>query len=298
MRFPLGLLASAGHWLPIVLTSTMVAMVFAQGNLLILSQGAAEEGSWESLPSLLLAWLLLAGVLGNMGLFMWRDPSIKRVFLPSHQGQGWRYCYHCESYVPPRSHHCFECHVCVLRRDHHCVFFGRCVGFANLPAFLACLLHLWLGLLYSLVLNAHTLVALVQQGFGVRLLLSLFMPWLMWILGQMDSRDFLSTFVADMSFVGFLFVSGMLLFHIWIVAHGQTSAEWTHGFKRYDLGLQKNLQQSLGDRWYLLWLSPFLPARLPPGDGIHFTEGHTAASQTASALAAPSRRGARTVKNL
>ncbi|CAM9834273.1 unnamed protein product [Lampetra fluviatilis] len=272
MRFLLGLLASAGHWLPIVLTSTMVAMVFAQGNLLILSQGAAEEGSWESLPSLLLAWLLLAGVLGNIGLFMWRDPSIKRVFLPSHQGQGWRYCYHCESYVPPRSHHCFECHVCVLRRDHHCVFFGRCVGFANLPAFLACLLYLWLGLLYSLVLNAHTLVALVQQGFGVRLLLSLF--------------------------VGFLFVSGMLAFHMWIVAHGQTSAEWTHGFKRYDLGLQRNLQQSLGDRWYLLWLSPFLPARLPPGDGIHFTEGHSAASQTASAPAAPSRRGARTVKNL
>ncbi|XP_061424708.1 probable palmitoyltransferase ZDHHC24 [Lethenteron reissneri] len=229
---------------------------------------------------------------------MWRDPSIKKVFLPSHQGQGWRYCYHCESYVPPRSHHCFECHVCVLRRDHHCVFFGRCVGFANLPAFLACLLHLWLGLLYSLVLNAHTLVALVQQGFGVRLLLSLFMPWLMWILGQMNSRDFLSTFVADMSFVGFLFVSGMLAFHMWIVAHGQTSAEWTHGFKRYDLGLQRNLQQSLGDRWYLLWLSPFLPARLPPGDGIHFTEGHSAASQTASPPAAPSRRGARTVKNL
>ncbi|XP_075927639.1 putative palmitoyltransferase ZDHHC24 isoform X2 [Petromyzon marinus] len=298
MRFLLGLLASVGHWLPIVLTSTMVAMVFAQGNLLILGQGAAEEGSWESLPSLLLAWLLLVGVLGNMGLFMWRDPSIKRVFLPSHQGQGWRYCYHCESYVPPRSHHCFECHVCVLRRDHHCVFFGRCVGFANLPAFVACLLHLWLGLLYSLVLNAHTLVALVQQGFSVRLLLSLFMPWLMWILGQMDSWDFLSTFVADMSFVGFLFVSGMLAFHMWIVAHGQTSAEWTHGFKRYDLGLQRNLQQTLGDRWYLLWLSPFLPARLPPGDGIHFTEGHSAAPQTASAPAAPSRRGARTVKNL
>nr|XP_032820996.1 probable palmitoyltransferase ZDHHC24 [Petromyzon marinus]XP_032820997.1 probable palmitoyltransferase ZDHHC24 [Petromyzon marinus]XP_032820998.1 probable palmitoyltransferase ZDHHC24 [Petromyzon marinus] len=186
MRFLLGLLlASVGHWLPIVLTSTMVAMVFAQGNLLILGQGAAEEGSWESLPSLLLAWLLLVGVLGNMGLFMWRDPSIKRVFLPSHQGQGWRYCLPLRELRPSTQPPLLRVpRVRAAPRPTTACSSAAASGSPTCLRSVACLLHLWLGLLYSLVLNAHTLVALVQQGFSVRLLLSLFMPWLMWILGE------------------------------------------------------------------------------------------------------------------
>lgn len=37
-----------------------------------------------------------------------------------------RWCRHCRSLKPPRSHHCSVCGSCVLKMDHHCPWVGNC----------------------------------------------------------------------------------------------------------------------------------------------------------------------------
>ena len=56
-------------------------------------------------------------------------------------GQGWAYCYRCQSQRPPRSGHCSACRRCVLRRDHHGRPLGRRVGFRSYRPCVCLLLH-------------------------------------------------------------------------------------------------------------------------------------------------------------
>ncbi|XP_072345445.1 probable palmitoyltransferase ZDHHC24 [Scyliorhinus torazame] len=214
---------------------------------------------------------ILGNIIGNLCLFIRRNPSIRGVFLSGQAlGQGWGYCYACESHVPQRCSHCDDCKVCVLRRDHHCVFFGQCVGHANYRYFLCCITHLWLGLLYAIVLNTEIFMEFLQEGISLHSLFLLIMPWAMLITGQVSLNAFWFAFVADTCVVGFLFVSAFLLFHLQLLWRGQTTREWSagrHGL--YDLGWRRNVIELLGQRWYLAWLCPLIPSSLP-GDGVTF----------------------------
>ncbi|XP_051901281.1 probable palmitoyltransferase ZDHHC24 isoform X1 [Pristis pectinata] len=227
-------------------------------------------GAWRILHLAFLAFIL-GNVVGNLCLFIRRNPSIRGVFLANQAvGQGWSYCYVCESHVPQRCSHCHDCKVCVLRRDHHCVLFGQCVGHANHRFFLCCLLHMWLGLLYAISLNADIFLELLQEGLSLHSLFLLFIPWAMLITGQVGVATFTFAFVADTCILGFLFVSAFLLFHLQLVWHGQTTREWSAGLRGpYDLGWWQNLTELLGHRWYLTWICPLLPSPLP-GNGIAF----------------------------
>lgn len=95
-----------------------------------------------------------------------------------------RYCYSCETHTPPRCSHCFDCKVCVLRRDHHCVFFGQCVGFRNYRYFLSCLLFMWSGLLYAMVMNAEVFMVILKEGVTLHSILLLLVPWIMLVSGR------------------------------------------------------------------------------------------------------------------
>lgn len=95
-----------------------------------------------------------------------------------------RYCYTCETHTPPRCSHCFDCKVCVLRRDHHCVFFGQCVGFRNYRYFLSCLLFMWSGLLYAVVMNAEVFMVILKEGVTLHSILLLLVPWIMLVSGM------------------------------------------------------------------------------------------------------------------
>lgn len=54
--------------------------------------------------------------------------------------------------------------------------------------------------------------------------------------------------------------------------------EWFGGHAReYDHGWKKNIKNFLGERWHLVWLSPWIQSRLP-GDGINFKLGNLSAS--------------------
>uniref|UniRef100_A0A8K9VCV4 Palmitoyltransferase n=1 Tax=Oncorhynchus mykiss TaxID=8022 RepID=A0A8K9VCV4_ONCMY len=117
---------------------------------LVLVEAGLLCGRLHLLPQ----YFMLGNITWNASLFVKTRPSIKGVFLGSEGiAQGWRYSYTCETHTPPQCSLCYDSKVCVLRRDHHCVFFGQCVGFRNYHYFLSCLLFMWTGLLYTVVVN-------------------------------------------------------------------------------------------------------------------------------------------------
>ncbi|XP_072106976.1 probable palmitoyltransferase ZDHHC24 isoform X1 [Mobula birostris] len=239
-------------------------------------------GMWQIIHLTFVAFVL-GNVVGNLCLFIRRNPSIRGVFLANQAvGQGWSYCFLCESHVPPRCSHCPDCKVCVLRRDHHCVLFGQCVGHANHRFFLCCLLYMWLGLLYAISLNADIFLGYLQEGLSLHSLFLLFIPWAMLITGHVGVSTFAFAFVADTCILGFLFMSAFLLFHLRLLWLGQTTREWSTSLRGlYDLGWRRNVVELLGSRWYLAWLCPLVPSPLP-GNGVTFEIRPLPAHQPAS----------------
>ncbi|XP_060108004.1 probable palmitoyltransferase ZDHHC24 [Heteronotia binoei] len=227
-----------------------------------------EKGQPFPFSSLVSLLFLLGNALENARRFITASPSTRGVMLAG-AGQGWDYCYSCQTHVPPRCAHCFSCNVCVLRRDHHCTLLGQCLGYQNYRYFLCLLLHGAAALLFGCLLNAKVVMLLQQEGTPVHTVLLLVVPWLMLLIGQVSVTTFIYAFVTDVCMVGFLFCTGFLLFHVLLTLRGQTTKEWFEGDHQYDLGWRSNLQDVLGERWYLVWLSPFIASPLP-GDGITF----------------------------
>ncbi|XP_075829189.1 putative palmitoyltransferase ZDHHC24 isoform X1 [Microtus pennsylvanicus] len=171
--------------LPLVLTALWaVAVVLELAYVMVLGPGPPPLGPLARALQLALAAYQLLNLLGNVGLFLRSDPSIRGVMLAGRGlGQGWAYCYQCQSQVPPRSGHCSACRVCILRRDHHCRLLGRCVGFHNYRPFLCLLLHTAGVLLHVSVLLSPALSALLRAHSAVYTVALLLLPWLMLLTG-------------------------------------------------------------------------------------------------------------------
>uniref|UniRef100_A0A8C9IDS6 Palmitoyltransferase n=1 Tax=Piliocolobus tephrosceles TaxID=591936 RepID=A0A8C9IDS6_9PRIM len=167
--------------LPLVLTALWAAAVGLELTyVLVLGPGPPPLGPLARALQLALAAFQLLNLLGNVGLFLRSDPSIRGVMLAGRGlGQGWAYCYQCQSQVPPRSGHCSACRVCILRRDHHCRLLGRCVGFRNYRPFLCLLLHAAGVLLHVSVLLGPALSALLRAHTPLHMAALLLLPWLM-----------------------------------------------------------------------------------------------------------------------
>nr|XP_027800355.1 probable palmitoyltransferase ZDHHC24 isoform X5 [Marmota flaviventris] len=171
--------------LPLVLTALWAAVVSLElAYVLVLGPGPPPLGPLARALQLALAAFQLLNLLGNVGLFLRSDPSIRGVMLAGRGlGQGWAYCYQCQSQVPPRSGHCSACRICILRRDHHCRLLGRCVGFRNYRPFLCLLLHGAGVLLHVSVLLGPALSALLRAHSLLHTAALLLLPWLMLLTG-------------------------------------------------------------------------------------------------------------------
>ncbi|XP_077817012.1 putative palmitoyltransferase ZDHHC24 isoform X2 [Macaca mulatta] len=176
--------------LPLVLTALWAAAVGLElAYVLVLGPGPPPLGPLARALQLALAAFQLLNLLGNVGLFLRSDPSIRGVMLAGRGlGQGWAYCYQCQSQVPPRSGHCSACRVCILRRDHHCRLLGRCVGFGNYRPFLCLLLHAAGVLLHISVLLGPALSALLRAHTPLHMAALLLLPWLMLLTGGEPGR--------------------------------------------------------------------------------------------------------------
>ncbi|XP_043825899.1 probable palmitoyltransferase ZDHHC24 [Dromiciops gliroides] len=260
-----------GLRLPLLLTALWAAAVALElAYVLARGPGLPTAGPLARALHLLLAAFQLLNVLGNAALFLLQDPGIGGVLLAGRAlGRGWDYCYHCQSQVPPRSGHCPACRVCVLRRDHHCLLLGRCVGFSNYRPFLCLLLHGAGLLLHVTALLGPALGVLLRAHSPLHAVVLLLLPWLMLLTGGVSLAQFALAFIADTCVAGTLLCGAGLLFHGMLLLRGQTTREWAHGQRHYDLGPWRNMEAALGSRWALVWLWPFLASPLP-GDGITF----------------------------
>ncbi|XP_021781199.1 probable palmitoyltransferase ZDHHC24 isoform X2 [Papio anubis] len=195
--------AGSADWaparLPLVLTALWAAAVGLElAYVLVLGPGPPPLGPLARALQLALAAFQLLNLLGNVGLFLRSDPSIRGVMLAGRGlGQGWAYCYQCQSQVPPRSGHCSACRVCILRRDHHCRLLGRCVGFGNYRPFLCLLLHAAGVLLHISVLLGPALSALLRAHTPLHMAALLLLPWLMLLTGRVSLAQFALAFVTD-----------------------------------------------------------------------------------------------------
>ncbi|XP_075857768.1 putative palmitoyltransferase ZDHHC24 isoform X2 [Microcebus murinus] len=194
-----GVAEGAPARLPLVLTALWAAAVGLElAYVLVLGPGPPPLGPLARALQLALAAFQLLNLLGNVGLFLRSDPSIRGVMLAGRGlGQGWAYCYQCQSQVPPRSGHCSACRVCVLRRDHHCRLLGRCVGFGNYRPFLCLLLHAAGVLLHVSVLLGPALSALLRAHTPLHTAALLLLPWLMLLTGRVSLAQFALAFVTD-----------------------------------------------------------------------------------------------------
>ncbi|KAK6466349.1 putative palmitoyltransferase ZDHHC24 [Huso huso] len=250
---------SCCQFMPIVINTFLVLAITAEVMYLVVVEAPREpgekHGEWSAVwkaTHIASQLFMLGNIMWNARLFLKRSPSIRGVFLEGAGfGQGWKYCYSCETHIPPRCSHCFDCKACVLRRDHHCVFFGQCVGFRNYRYFLSCLLYMSVGLLYAVVLNSEVFMLILQEGLTLHSTMLLLMPWIMLVIGQGRPRTW--WWAACVS---------SRLFHV-------TLMSVQPGLAPYSLGWRRNVCECLGQRWYLAWLCPLIPSPLP-GDGIHF----------------------------
>lgn len=184
---------------------------------------------------------------------------------------GWRYCAVCAMNVPPRSHHCSVCNECILKHDHHCMFTGRCIGFYNQRYFIVALLYMTAGLLYSLSYKCPYVLEMLG-GINLVTLLHMVAPHFGLLLGLFDTWLFVCTLLNLVELVVFFLCAYLLTVELICVARNQTTYEKSHGIRTYSMGLRRNLKETLGAAWFLVWLSPWVHSPIS-GDGLYF-DGH------------------------
>ncbi|XP_056634931.1 probable palmitoyltransferase ZDHHC24 [Diorhabda sublineata] len=209
---------------------------------------------------------ILFNICSNLIAIIMCDTSIKGRVLPTDLKPDWRFCSVCESVAPPRSWHCEVCKVCILKRDHHCMFTSCCIGFENHRYFLIFVFYMLIATLYASYYNMKFIKNFVTFDFSwtsifkiVFPLATLFMEW---------TQNQLFIFLILIVFFGAGFSGALLYFHIDLMLRSVVTYE-RNTVSKYDKGKLENIKLVLGDKWYLVWLSPWIKSKLTC-DGINW----------------------------
>lgn len=92
-----------------------------------------------------------------------------------------------------------------------------------------------------------------------------------WLFGLLDHFSFVLSTLCSISIVLCIYVSCLTIQQIYLIANGQTWYEYQNNIHLYNrgCGFQSNLQQVLGKRWFLVFLSPSIVSS-PIGDAMSF----------------------------
>lgn len=92
-----------------------------------------------------------------------------------------------------------------------------------------------------------------------------------YLLGMIDLWTTCCNIISMLCIVGAIFASGLFIYHFNLLRMNRTTYERAKSIADYDLSdWQKNLSETLGDRWLLsIFLCPLIKSSLP-GDGVHF----------------------------
>lgn len=227
----------------------------------------------------ILGTFILANIVSNYLTTIVCDTSIAgKVLTGDKSKKGWHFCSVCECVTPPRAWHCVICNICILKRDHHCVFTGCCVGHFNLRYFLIFLFYMFIATLYASSYNVYFLWGIVELH-SWKAWFKLVFPLAMLVLDFNISQLYLtlSLFVL----IGCAYTGVLLGYHLNIMLHGMITYEETHLKSKmkhqYNYGVKQNVRNTLGERWYLVWVSAFLESKLEH-DGIHWEVQETTKS--------------------
>jgi len=212
---------------------------------------------------------LLFNIVGNLLGVILVDSSIGDRKMPTLESEfAAGYCDICESVVPPRSYHCGACKICILRRDHHCLFTGCCIGLFNYRYFITFLFYMFLGTVFCLPFN----VIFLWSSLTLENLIAVtrvILPVLMIFYGLTFNEQQGYLVICAVSIAGMLIIGLWFYFHLRLVLRGKLVHELRKNINLYDQGTKENLKQVLGEKWYLVWLSPFLKSEIKC-DGINF----------------------------
>ena len=136
--------------------------------------------------------------------------------------------------------------------------------------YLVTIFYVFIVATYTNIYNFE-FVGEVMGGHTVGTWICIAMPHVAIVLGRFNSL--LQAFVAVLTFIGYFFMIlvGFLIYEqIKFISHGQTKYEHKKDIKSYDQGWRKNFTELLGNRWFLVFLSPWVESKV--GNGINFTK--------------------------
>lgn len=224
-----------------------------------------ETDSWMYMFQCTLGTFLMFNIASNFVAIIVCDTSIRGKLLPSTLGPHWRFCPTCECTAPPRSWHCNTCDTCILKRDHHCIFTGSCVGHYNQRYFIVFLFYTAISTAYATIFNIFYIRN--NMIFDPASVFRLMFPLAMIFVDMSEIQVHLMLCVVVV--IGGVFTGVLLYYHVDLMLMGAITYEKNKNIRIYDIGKKPNIVEVLGERWYLVWLSPFVDSKLP-NDGINW----------------------------
>lgn len=228
-----------------------------------------EYGSILYIFHFCLGSFIMINIVGNFTYAVLCDTSIRQIIIPTSKANlkdGWRFCSVCESYAPPRSWHCSTCDTCILKRDHHCIFTACCIGHFNQRYFLMFVFYLFFATVYAFIYNNYFIWSKIDFEFPMSILKIVF-PVAIFIFGFDDSINQFYLMLYIVTVMGMLFTAVLCVYHFNLVFTGCTANEKNKKIFTYSLGWKRNFEEVFGDRWYLVWLMPYISSKLPQ-DGV------------------------------
>ncbi|KAK1134912.1 hypothetical protein K0M31_007678 [Melipona bicolor] len=170
-----------------------------------------------------------------------------------------QYCFVCEGYKAPRSHHCRKCGRCIMKMDHHCPWINNCVGYYNHCHFTAFLASAVAGCCVS----TFTLVSWVMTVLSLKPLS--FPPPSIFIL-------ILVIFSIGLSIGVILAVGTLLYFQLLSIIKNRTEIEaWISEKAHYRrFGTRDKFIYPYSKGWRFNLQQVFTWDCTPVGDGIHW----------------------------
>ncbi|CAG9864450.1 unnamed protein product [Phyllotreta striolata] len=224
-----------------------------------------QVGSSTYYFHLITGTVILFNVCANLVAIMMCETSIKGLVLPTEMKPDWRFCSVCETITPPRSWHCSVCNICILKRDHHCMFTGCCIGLENHRYFIVFLLYTLAATIYSSYYNLTFVAEYISFDWSWMTVLKLLFPLFTFVIEWTENQFFI--FVIIIVLLGAFFTGALLVFHVDLMLKSVVTHE--KRVTKYDRGKLENIKLTLGERWYLVWLSPWIESKLPC-DGINW----------------------------
>lgn len=223
----------------------------------------------------ILATYILFNITSNLVAVMICDTSIRGRIMQSDLKPNWRFCSVCESTAPPRSWHCDVCNVCILKRDHHCIFTSCCIGHYNYRYFLVFVFYMFIATFYATYFNIYFLLDIPELRSYYTIARVIF-PLAMIFMEFTSNQLYL--FCSLIVLIGCVFTGALLWYHVSLVLNGTVTYEKNNKISLYNFGKKQNVVEVLGERWYIIWVSPFMTSNLP-SDGITWKVENTEKSK-------------------